>query len=260
MAGLKLLTVADARRQADARARRAAGSRASATSTPCSRGSSRSPSPPSSARVYTLDEIARAGRPRARAAACCCTSTARGWPTPPRRSTSPLRAIDHRRRRRRALASAARRTGCWPARRSCCSSPALGRRLRLPAQAVDAARLEDALRRRAVRRAARAASCGCAAPAHANAMAARLAAAVARRPRRRGSPSAVQANAVFAVLPPGRRRAAAASACAFYVWDERPARCAGCARGTRRRPTSTRSPPTWRPRLPTRPSRPGEPG
>ena len=48
----------------------------------------------------------------------------------------------------------------------------------LPAQVVDAAGVEDALRLGPVRRAARPATCGCATPRHANAMARRLEAAV----------------------------------------------------------------------------------
>lgn len=99
--------------------------------------------------------------------------------------------------------------------------------------------------------------------AHANAMAARLRAALAPVTAgevpdggTRAAPSGLaftqptQANAVFAVLPRAvadRLRADVA----FYDWAAaaptpsratNASRCAGCARGTRRRRTSTRSP------------------
>ena len=89
---------------------------------------------------------------------------------------------------------------------------------------------------------------------HANAMATRLAAGVeplagvtVQRP--------VQANAVFAVLA-ATSRTRCASGSASTSGTRPPARCAGCAPGTRRRPTSTPSSRSWdgssAPRVPQR--------
>ena len=144
MAGIKLLTVADARRQAHPRARRAVDDADRRRARRAARG-----------RLgHAVDRARHAlhGRGAARARAttrtrtgCCSTSTARGWPTPPPRSTSALRRDhDRRRRRRRQLrrdeGRAARGRG---GRRP---QPVAGGRAALPAQAVDAARVEDALR------------------------------------------------------------------------------------------------------------------
>ena len=78
----------------------------------------------------------------------------------------------------------------------------------------------------------------------ANAMAARLGRRRGRRRVRITQP--VQANVVFAVLPSGVAERLQAE-WGFYTWTSTPARCAGCARTTRARRTSTRSPQRWRP-------------
>ena len=96
--------------------------------------------------------------------------------------------------------------------------PAAAPGVRLRTQVVDAAGVEDALRVRAVRRAAGGPTCGCATPPTRTRWRARLEAAVrgiegvaVQRP--------VQANAVFAVLPkPVTARLQ--KRFRFYTWDE----------------------------------------
>ena len=63
-----------------------------------------------------------------------------------------------------------------------------------------------------------------------------------RRGPRRRSPRPCEANAVFAILPP-EATAGSSRTSGSTCGTSTPARSAGCARGTRRRPTSTRSPP-----------------
>ena len=168
---------------------------------------------------------------------CCCTSTARGSPTRPRRSAS--------RCARRPPTSASTLLSFGGTKAGLLAGEAVvvlvrrGRRgAALPAQADAAARVEDALHRRAVRRAARG-----------------RALALRRGPRQRDGRAArrrrcaastgvevtqePQANAVFAILPPGvadrlRER------WFFYDWDELRRRGAldvlvGHDRGRRRR-------------------------
>ena len=234
--GLKLLTVADARRQAHARARRARGSCASATSTRSSRRSSRSRSRPSSARSTRADEL------RALADA-----GARQRAAPARRR----RAADQRRRRARLLAAprpasrrrrdlvrrhegraALRRGGrvrCAPssprARCTCASSRCSSRR-RCASSPRSSRRCSSGERWRA--------SAG-----HANAMAQRLAERVARDRRRARSPSRSRPTSSSRSCPPGAAERLQRD-WLFYTWDEAHRRGAldvlvGHDRGGRRR-------------------------
>ena len=163
--------------------------------------------------LYSRDGGRGDRRVRARARACSCTSTARGWPTPPRRSDCALRE---------ACAGAdivsfgGTKVGLLAAEAVVVLQPRARAVAAVPAQAVDAARLQDALRLRPARGAAD-----------------RRAVAARRRPRQRdgraGWPTgvrehveitqAVQANSVFAILPPGVAERLQEDF-RFYVWDE----------------------------------------
>ena len=241
-AALKLLTVADARRQAHARARRAAA-----------RALRRRARRPAAGRLdHAVDRARHALHARRDArrspswrtsTACSCTSTARGWPTPPPRSACSL--ARGRRRGVDALSFGGTKDGLLFGEAVVFLRPELADGAALPAQAVDAARVEDALRRRAVRGAARRRALARAPPAHANAMARAAGRRASRDVRASRSPSPSQANAVFAIA---RRRGAAERLrerlVLLHLGRGAPARCAGCARGTRRRRTSTPSRPT----------------
>ena len=206
---------------------------ASGTSTPSSRASSRSARAPSSA-PSTARRARRAGGAGARAR-----------PAAPRRRRAPderRRGAGHDARRGRAATptrsrSAARRRGCCSARPSCSSQKDARQGAALPAQAVDAARLEDALPRRPVRCAARPGAL-----------------ARGRRPRqprwrsgwRRSSRAPSPSPSPSRPTPSSRSsRPRPPSACArtgsSTPGTTRRARCAGCARGTPPRRTSTPS-------------------
>ena len=129
LGGLKLLAVPTPGRQARPRAGHRAPDAGSATSTRCSRGSSRSPRAPSWARSTRPTSCARWPTSPTRTA-CCSTSTARGWPTPRPRS-APRLARDHDRRRRRPrCASAGRRPALLAAEAVVFLRPRPGRGLR----------------------------------------------------------------------------------------------------------------------------------
>ena len=237
------LQAADRARRPTASSRRSsssAGSPGSATSTSSSRGVDLGHAVDRARDALLARGAARRSATSRTRTGCCSTSTARGSRTPRRRS-DVLAARDHdRRRRRRRLARrhedrAARGRGGRRAepRRSPRSllylrkqSMQLASKMRfVSAQLL--ALLEDEVWRRAA--------------GNANAM--------ARAAGRRGSgdaleiTQAVQANGVFAILPAGRRRGAAARRSSSTSGTSTPARCAGCAPGTRPRRTSTRSSP-----------------
>ena len=201
MGGIKLLTVPTPDGKLTPGAGRRAGSCASATSTSSSPAWSRSRSRPSSGRCTRSRSCARCASTRTRTG-CCSTSTARGWPTRRPRWTSGSATWP---RARTSCRGAGPRSACWRPRPSSCSI-----RSSLP-RCCTCASSRCSWRRRC-------ASCPrscwrCStddvwrrAAGHANAMAARLADGV-----RDAVPltQEVRANAVFAILPPGRRRAAA---------------------------------------------------
>ena len=170
--------------------------------------------------VYTLDETRAIADSRARARHAAAR---RRRPARQRRGGARrvARRADHRGRCRRGLL---RRDEERPGgrRRGRLLPPRARRRLQLHPQADAPARLEDALHLRPVRGAARAASCGCENARHANAMAARLAAAAAAVDGVEIS-HPVEANAVFARLPRAaidRLLAELPGEHPFYVWDE----------------------------------------
>ena len=153
---MKLLTVATPRRQADARSwsRGWEPRRRRRARTP-SRASSRSRRRPSSA-PSTRPTRSRAladARPRARDATC--TSTAPGSPTPPPRSALPLRALTTDAGVDVLSFGGTKNGAAASARRSSSCAPSSASDFAVRPQAVDAARLEDALPRRPVRGAAR---------------------------------------------------------------------------------------------------------
>ena len=118
---------------------------------------------PSCGTVYTARRDPRARRLRARA---------RHAPAPRRRADRQRRGVPRRRRSATSgpppastcCPSAPRRTARWAPRPWSCCSPELAGVDAVPAQAVDAARVEDALHLRAARRAARPTTCGGATP------------------------------------------------------------------------------------------------
>ena len=209
---------ADRRRQADAGARAAAPSSASATSTTCRRGWSRSRRRPSSARST------RRPRPplwprRRTPPACCCTSTAPGSPTPPRRPGHRTCARSPPTAAWTFSPSAAPRTGCSAARRSSSCRRDLAERVRLRAQAGDAAGLQDALRLGAAPAPSRRTTSGARPPGTPTPWRGgwpRL------RPRSAGVRLAypVQANAVFVALPAAVTERLLEDAIVSTSWDE----------------------------------------
>ena len=157
------------------------------------------------------------------------------------------RALHHRRRRRRAAASAAPRTALLAARPSWCVNPELAADPSLGLVHLRKLSMQLASKMRFVSaqldRAATASDLWLRSAGHANAMAARLAArstaldGVADHPGRAGQRRLRRAR-------PRRRRRAARAASASTTGTRPPARCAGCARWTPPRPTSTPSPPS----------------
>ena len=173
----------------DARARPAAAGARSATSTPSSRGSSRSASRTELGTVYTADEIRALADVAHAHGLLLHVDGARLANAAAALGADAARAHDRRRRRRRSrfggtkAGAARRRGGRLPARRAC------GRRLRVPAQAVDAARVEDALPRRPSSTRCSATTCGGARPGTPTRWRARLAAARGRRAGRAAHPA-----------------------------------------------------------------------
>ena len=177
---------------------------------------------------YTLDELRALARSRA-STACFSTWTARGSPTPPSRSASTLRTllaetgVD-------VLTFGGTKNGLMfgEAIVFLRDHPALAR-LPFARKQGDAARLEDALRRGAVRGAA------ARRPVAPQRRARQRDGAAARRARVRDSTACAgvpgEANGVFAQLAAARDRAAAARA-HFYIWDAAARWRAGCAPGT----------------------------
>ena len=239
--------VADARRQAVARAGRGAPGPASATSTRCSPGSSRSPRPPSSARSTRSRSCARSPTWPTRTG-CCCTSTAPGWPTPPPRSASGLR------RSRPTSASTCCRFGGDEERR--CSAaeavvflrPGLGEGFAYLRKQDDAARLEDALLSAQFEALLGTATSGGARPSTPTRWPRAWPRASADR-RACALTQPVQANARLRRPPPGRHRAPAAATTASTSGTRRTGEVRWmCSWDTRPR-TSTPSPPTCAPVL-----------
>ena len=149
--------------------------------------------------------------------------------------------------------SAAPRTACSARRRSCSSTATLAHGLPVPAQADAAARLEDALPRRPVRRAAGRRPVAAVRPARER----DGGRAGRRRPRlrrTRRSRGPVQTNAVFATLAGGGDRGRCSVSSRSTSGTSARARSAGCARGTRPRttwtPSRTRSAAHWADRPP----------
>ena len=217
-AGFKLLTVADARRQAHARRssrprlvrfgdEHAVQPRVVSITQSTELGT-----------LYTPDEIARARRAGARAR----DAPARRRRAARQRGRGARRAAarDHdRRRRRRRCRSAARRRAAAAARRSCSCAADLGDGVALPAQAVDAARVEDALPRR---RSSTRCSTDDLWRAHRRARQ-RDGAAAGRRGRRhrrrRDHPARCRRTACSRSLPPGATEELQRD-WRFYIWDE----------------------------------------
>ena len=184
--------------------------------------------------LYTRRRDPRARRARARARPAACTSTARGSPTPPPRSAcrcGELAAgagVD-------IVSFGGTKNGLLGGEAVVILDPELGRGFQyLRKQSLQlaskmrflAAQFDALLERRAV--------------------------AAVRRPRKRDGGAArrsgarrpgstitrpVQTNAVFATLPRRRRRPRCRSGSRSTSGTKRPARCAGCARGTRPRTT-----------------------
>ena len=243
LAGVKLLPVADPDGKLAPERRRAAGRPSAATSTTCSRGSSRSPRRPSSAPSTRSTRSARSPTPRT-SSACTCTSTAPGSPTRPPRSASRSReltteaGVD-------VVSFGGTKNGLVFGEAVVFCTPELAARLRVHPQAARPARLEDALRLGPVRGAAQ-----------------RRAVAAQRRARQRDGPPArgrrrrrstasrslypVEANGVFARLPRAaidRLLAELPGEHPFYIWDDARRRGAlDVLLGHDARPTSTRSP------------------
>ena len=200
-AGVKLLTVATPDGKLDARRSSAPGRRGAATSThvqPRRRLDHRSR--PSSAPSTRSTRCARSPT-RPTSGACSCTSTAPGSPTPRPRSTSRSRALTTDAGVDVALASAAPRTALLVGEAVVfLDAGARPRASSYMRKQAHAARLEDALPRRPVRGAARAATSGAATPSTRT-----------RWPPASPPPSAastassvthpVEANGVFATLP-----------------------------------------------------------
>jgi threonine aldolase len=165
--------------------------------------------------VYAPDEI-RALADAAHDRGMILTSTAPGSPTrpPPSASRSPRR---HRTAASTCSPWAARRTGSWGRRPSSSSGPASARGSRSP-ESSWAARVEGPLPRRAVPRAAR----GRSVAAECRARQRYGSPARRRRPRPPGVEITrpVQANAVFALLPPDVVPPLL-ERFGFYVWEER---------------------------------------
>ncbi len=130
----------------------------------------------------------------------------------------PAARLHHRRRASTCCPSAAPRTACCSASASSCSTRTPVRCIEVPAQDVDAAGVQDALRLRAVRGAARRRPVAAQRPARQ-----RHGGPAGRgRTGRRGRqvPRPVQANAVFARAAPGRHANGCRSASASTFWDE----------------------------------------
>ena len=245
LAGAKLLPVAHRRRQAHAPTTSPLGAAARRRAPRRSRASSRSPRRPSSAPSTRSRRPGRSPTPPT-SSTCTCTSTAPGSPTPPRRSAPPSRelttdaGVD-------VVSFGGTKNGLVSATPSSSSAPSSPRTSSSPASSSASSPRRCASSRPSSRRCSPT-TCGCAnaAPRERDGAPAR------RRGRRRStasrSPTRCEANARL------RPRSAQASdrpaarprfpATTRSTSGTRPRTwCAGCARGTRPRRTSTSSPP-----------------
>ena len=178
-------------RQAHPRADRPAGVRLRGRAPGASRRSSRSPRPPNWAPA-TRPRRSRRSATTPTSWACPCTWTAPASPTPAASLDVPLRRVHHAGGGRHPVL---RRHQERPAVRrvpSSCSAPTRVRAMPLPAQAVHAARLQDAIRRPCSSRRCSAGDLWLRSATHANAMARRLAAGGPRH--RRGDGDAAGAG------------------------------------------------------------------
>ena len=226
---------ADARRQAHARAGGPRGSCGSATSTSSSPASSRSRSRPSSGRCTRSRSCARCASTRTRTG-CCSTSTARGWPTPAA-SLDVLAAAIMADVGADVVSLGGTKIGLLAGEAVIVLNAGARALAAVPAQAVDAARVEDAVRVGAAARAVRGRRVAARGRARERdgVAAGRRRRATRCRSRRRSGQRGLRDP------PAGRGRRSCSATSSSTSGTSTPARCAGCAPGTRPRRTSTRS-------------------